>query len=174
MVDRFPLCSQIPSPQSPCSRKENWRKPSRDRWQLANPLPTQSVSWRWFKSPYRQSRSGLENQRGWWLDVNSKMMPHGPCGALTSDGLINSAVTPPEDTQHVEAMSLPSNTNPSMLPVVVFLPLYLYPLDPGFFPLFFVVTGFLRNLFTGLFIFNYTSNIQICSCYKIFKQYISI
>lgn len=68
-------------------------------------------------------------------------------------------------------MPLSSNPNPSVLPVAAFLASVITSLIWGFFPtVFCLLWDFLKNLFTGLFIFNYSNNIQVCSCYKIFKQ----
>lgn len=95
--------------KSPFSWKENERKASRDIWQLADLASTQSVSWRWLEAPCRSwiqagglrrlvAGCELQNDATW------------PWGALIWDGLISSAVTPHEDTEHVEVVPLFSFT----------------------------------------------------------------
>ena len=103
--------------------------------------------------------------------MNSKMMPVGPSYMGWPD---YSAIALDEDTEHVGVMPLSFNPNPYILPVATFLTSLSFPplfchsnVIPHCFLLLWDIS---KNLFTGLFIFNYSSNIQICSCYKIFRQ----
>lgn len=64
------------------------------------------------------------------------------------------AVVPPEDTEHVEAMALSFNSNPSILSCACIPGLCCYLLDPRFFHCLLLLFFMLKNLYTGLFIFN--------------------
>lgn len=77
------------------------------------------VSWRILEHPCRPSGS--------WIQARGPRRPETmwtpkwrPLGAQPQDGLMSSAVTPPQGTKPVEFLPLTSNTDPSVSPVVAF------------------------------------------------------
>lgn len=144
MVDGLNLCSQVPSAQSPFSRRENGRKGSKDIWWLADPLPTQSVSWRQLKSPCRQSRSWSQSgEPSMWIPKWGHMAPGEHRHGLAWSVLWSLLGTQSLWRSHLSPLALILLFHLSLhsLPLCHYL-LVLFPPPP----LLFVVMGFLKKI----------------------------